>query len=463
MTAPSLKIELDTNQILKPGATRQDVAFFVTPEGMEGVGTQNLAVEAAAIILDISASMRGDKLTAAVKGGIVAVNAMSHSPKPFIVFGYVFGTDKRRIFGPFLSTDDAAVEAAKRSLNGVLRGELEGSTHTAGVLQLFRQDVVALPRLMPQAPKVTSGFAMLLTDGDYQDERDVRGELEHYKNLAKQGISLKIHARGVGVDWEVEKLRLITAATLSPPPKVLEDPSAISADFQSIVLENSQFRLSGVKLVVQRFNMGKILEVGVSGGAAGNQDLSARHIVVNEKVIEFPYEFDDTETRLFYLACEVNQPGNAPAVMCCKIWFEYQIGGQIVRTEPLSVIAKWAVTPAEQTLSQRVARGVRLAKGGQESERRMREASQLAQQGNTKDALAILAELVRQAQEDSDEGLLTALQVFVTIAADGTVSLKGTDRATMMRLDAASSVRRVRAPSAIGVAPTGAGADGKQS
>jgi hypothetical protein len=452
MSNPVLKIEPDFNSLLRPGATRQDVSFFVTPVGFDAKSAVQPARLAAAII-DISGSMDGAKIHAAFAGAAAFLEAMKASPRNYFAV-YLFGKGKYRLIHPTQATESEIRKAqavlADKLKQLVNNNGLEGSTNTAGGMQLVREDFNSLC----DQGKVTEGFAALLTDGDYGDSAAVSDEISSYQAMAKKGRILKILARGVGTEWAVSKLRIITDGTLSPPPVVLANPNEVKADFEGIVKEAASQALSGVTMVIQRFNMGEIMEIGVRTPV--NLDLSTACTNEGEKNIRVNLGSWDAETRLFYLAFEVNQPGNAPAIMAAKIWFEYLIGSQKVTTEPLAIKAQWARDAHEETLSQRVTRGVKLAQGIEGSQRRMREASELAKGGNIKAATDILGDLVKNAHADGDQGLIDQLKEFVDIedAATGKVKFKaGTDAAAIMKLDTKSSVRRVRPTGDAAAAP----------
>ncbi|MDR3613758.1 MAG: hypothetical protein P4L53_09325 [Candidatus Obscuribacterales bacterium] len=447
IASPSLQIKTDINEILKADATRQDAAFFVTPVGFDATATVQ-PPRLAAVILDISVSMKGAKIQAAVEGACAFLDAMLKSPQNYVAV-YLFGSSKHRLFHPALATPQN-IEAAKHALRQKLPA-LEGSTQTAGGLQLFREDYCALAK----AGKVTEGFAGLLTDGDYGDRVSVGEELVAYQGLAKQGQILRVLARGVGTDWEMDKLRLISDGTGSAPPVVLANPSEVKADFEGMVAQAASQALSGVTMVIQKFNMGDILDIAVRSPVS--LDLENACSKEGEKFIRVNLGSWDAETRLFYLAFEVARPSNAPAVMAAKIWFEYKVGGQLVKSDPFPIKAQWARNSEEASLSQRVTRGVKVAQGIEGSQRRMREAGDLLKGGNTRGASDILGDLVKTAHEDGDIDLLEQLKEFVEIldAATGKVKLKNTDAATGMKINAGSSVRRTRAVAA----PTAAPAD----
>lgn len=458
MSNPVLKIEPDFNSLLRPGATRQDVSFFVTPVGFDSKSAVQPARLAAGVI-DISGSMEGNgKIYAAFAGAAAFLDAMKSSPRNYFAI-YLFGKGKYRLIHPTQATEEnirkaqaILAEKLKQLVRDSYAG-LEGSTNTAGGLQLVREDFNSLC----DQGKVTEGFAALLTDGDYGDTAAVSDEISAYQAMTKKGRILKILARGVGTEWAVSKLRVITEGTLSPPPVVLANPNEVKADFEAIVKEAASQALSGVTMVIQRFNMGEIMEIGVRTPV--NLDLSTACTNEGEKNIRVNLGSWDAETRLFYLAFEVNQPGNAPAIMAAKIWFEYMIGSQKVTTDPLAIKAQWARDAHEETLSQRVTRGVKLAQGIEGSQRRMREASELAKNGNVKAATDILGDLVKNAHADGDQGLIDQLKEFVDIedAAAGKVKFKaGTDAAAIMKLDTKSSVRRVRPTGDAAAAPADA-------
>lgn len=442
-----LKIESSMNPMLKAGATRQDASFFVTPVGFDGAATI-VPSRLKSVIIDISGSMAGNKINAAFEGAKAFLDALLVSPKDYFSV-YLFGKGKYRLIHP-TEVSEANIRKAKaeldRKLNELVRTDgLEGNTYTSGGMQLFREDFESLHR----AGKVTEALAALLTDGDYSDHSAVKDEIVAYQNNAKAGKVAKIYARGVGTDWKVDLLRLITDGTLSAPPVLVVNPSDIKTDFQAILAEAAAQKLSGVTMVIQKFNMGEVLEIGVR--APVNLDLASAVVNEGEKKIKVNLGSWDNETRLFYLAFEVSQPGNAPAIMAAKIWFEYMIGGTKVSTEAeaLKVTCQWARNSEEATLSQRVARGVKLAQGIEGSQRRIREAAALGQKGDIAGASNIVRDLLVDFANDPDNGpgLIEQLKEFIDIedAATGKFKFKaGVDAAAFMKLDTKSSVRRVR-------------------
>jgi len=482
---PELEIKPSINPNLKPTDTVMPVAIYVTPRNFDGSVALVQPVRLASLILDISASMKGDKIEKTKLAAEAFVNAIPETDYFSII---AFGRTGSRVYptkGAPVKATPANKAAAKAAIKAIAANE--GNTKVSYGMSQLREDFNALQKL-----GVVEGYAGLLTDGENdggdgvfletgavneegrpigQVTERVATELALYRELRDHTTaprSLRILPRAVGVSehdgdaWRkvYNLLEAIADQTMAgSEAKALGRPDQLKADFEELAQQSAKNILSGVKLVIRTQNNVKLVEAGITAPVEIPLLKEVKEREEGQSTIrEVALGPWDDETRLFYFELDVGAikpPPPVDTVVACIAWFEYTMGGQVYKTPAEKVFAKWT-TLQTMSLSQHVAAGVREAQGIKGSQRRKRDAAQFieaAQKGenvaeNTESARIIFADLVKAAHEAGDAVELEALAQFVDIkdAATGDVKLKAISASMAVQVISNSKVREVRRP-----------------
>lgn len=217
---PTFTAKVFQNPYLPRGA--EEVHAIVSlaahePEGLARAG----GPLAFGLLLDASGSMGddgGERLRHAKAAVIEAIQQLRED----CLFFLVAGRDRAETLAlPQRATAEhraAAIEAVRQLDSG-------GGTRMSHWLRLALQHFESLhaahgPGLICQS--------LLLTDGKNDEKDDLPAALRHCAGV------FECHARGVGVDWRVDELRLI-AQRLLGTVDIIPQPEQMSADFRAIL------------------------------------------------------------------------------------------------------------------------------------------------------------------------------------------------------------------------------------
>jgi hypothetical protein len=211
-------LEVFQNEYVADGTTTMDAIVTVTARG----GTPIVAGEAAEVlIIDTSGSM-GDgsgRIQAVRQAAAEAVDGIRDG----VLFAIIAGTDQATMVFPGWGTglvvaDPVSRRAAKEAVRGLEAG---GGTNMSAWLLAARELFAASPASMRHA--------ILLTDGENWDNP---GELEN--TLAQCRGLFQVDCRGVGTDWVVHQLRMISSELLGSVD-IIPEPEMMAAEFRRIM------------------------------------------------------------------------------------------------------------------------------------------------------------------------------------------------------------------------------------
>jgi len=202
------------------------------PGTLDGAPAGDLPAVSEVIILDASGSMDGEKIRQARAAACVALDGL----RPGVRFAVVAGTDTARMVypeaGQLVAAGPRTVDAAKDAVRHLQSG---GGTAIGSWLRRATE-------LLSGEPGIR--HAILLTDGrDEERRRALTSAID-----AARGV-FQCDCRGVGVDFSLEQLRLVSDALLGTTDLVAE-PSGLAADFASMTVKVMGLRAMDVVLRV---------------------------------------------------------------------------------------------------------------------------------------------------------------------------------------------------------------------
>ena len=207
------------NEYLPAGGDTVDAV--ITVNSAEGGTTGSSQGLLEVIIVDMSGSMnedRGAKVRAAKAATAVAVDALDDG----VEFAIIAGTDLATQIYPRSGTAVADASTRNEAKKIVNRMRADGGTAIGTWLRLAATIFATRPHLIRHS--------ILLTDGKNQHESDqvLRASIDACVGL------FQCDARGLGVDWNVDELRLIANALLGTVD-IIPSPNEMEAEFERII------------------------------------------------------------------------------------------------------------------------------------------------------------------------------------------------------------------------------------
>jgi hypothetical protein len=421
------------NEFLPADAT--EVHAVVTVSSSGGDGTAAPAAEAApakavVLIVDTSGSMGqpSTKIRAARKAVAASLEELpdgtwfaviSGSHEAMCVYPPTFATGEP----PALARADATTRAEAVEIAKQLRPE--GGTAISTWLDMARGVVAGHPEAIK--------LAYLLTDG--------RNESEPAENLHAalrrcEGV-FQCDARGVGSDWAVAELRLITSALLGEVD-IIAEPDQMDDDFRAFLERALGKAVADVRLRVwapQGSTMKFLRQV-----APAIDDLTARATPVNPLTGDFPTgAWGGEESRDYHLCVNVPPGKVGDEKLAARV-------SLVVDGQPVSQALVKAIWTDDNALSARISPQVAHYTGQAELASAIHDGLEARKAGDDDTATVKLGRAVQLAHESGNEGTVRLLQKVVEVddAATGTVRLKrGVAAVDEMALDTRST-RTVR-------------------
>lgn len=419
------------NEFLPADATEVHAVVTVTSSGGDGAAAPAATPDKAVVlIVDTSGSMGqpNTKIRAARHAVGASVEQLpdgtwfaviSGSHEAMCVYPPTFATGEP----PSLARADArtrveAIEIAKQL-------QPEGGTAISTWLDMAR-DVFAGH---PEAIKL----AYLLTDG--------RNESEPHENLEAalrrcEGV-FQCDARGVGSDWEVAELRLITSALLGEVD-IIAEPDEMDDDFRAYLEGALGKAVADVRLRVwapQGSTIKFLRQV-----APAIDDLTSKATPVNPLTGDFPTgAWGGEESRDYHLCVNVPAGKVGDEKLAARV-------SLVVDGQPVSQALVKAVWTDDSALTARISPQVAHYTGQAELAAAIAEGLEARKAGDDDTATVKLGRAVQLAHESGNEGTVKLLQKVVEVddAATGTVRLKrGVAAVDEMALDTRST-RTVR-------------------
>jgi hypothetical protein len=419
------------NEFLPADATEVHAVVTVTSaDGDGGAAPATTHEKAVVLIVDTSGSMGqpSTKIRAARQALAAALEELpdgtwfaviSGSHEAMCMYPPTFATGRP----PELARADANTRAEAVEIARQLQPE--GGTAISTWLDMAR-DVFAGH---PDAIKL----AYLLTDG--------RNESEPHENLEAalrrcEGV-FQCDARGVGSDWEVAELRLITSALLGEVD-IIAEPDLMDDDFRAFLERALGKAVADVRLRVwapQGASIKFLRQV-----APTIEDLTAKAAPVNPLTGDFPTgAWSGNESRDYHLSVNVPPGKVGDEKLAARV-------SLVVDGQPISQALVKAVWTDDHALTARISPQVAHYTGQAELASAIHEGLEARKAGDDDTATVKLGRAVQLAHESGNEGTVKLLQKVVQVddAATGTIRLKrGVAAVDEMALDTRST-RTVR-------------------
>ena len=419
------------NEFLPADATEVHAVVTVTSSGGDATAAPAVTPDKAVVlIVDTSGSMGqpNTKIRAARHALAASLEELpdgtwfaviSGSHEAMCVYPPTFATGEP----PSLARADGrtraeAVEIAKQL-------QPEGGTAISTWLDMARDVFTGHPEAIK--------LAYLLTDG--------RNESEPHENLEAalrrcEGV-FQCDARGVGSDWEVAELRLITSALLGEVD-IISAPDEMDDDFRAFLAQALGKAVADVRLRVwapQGSTIKFLRQV-----APAIDDLTAKAVPVNPLTGDFPTgAWGGEESRDYHLCVNVPPGKVGDEKLAARV-------SLVVDGQPVSQALVKAIWTDDHALTARISPQVAHYTGQAELASAIHEGLEARKAGDDDTATVKLGRAVQLAHESGNEGTVKLLQKVVEVddPATGTVRLKrGVAAVDEMALDTRST-RTVR-------------------
>ena len=410
------------NEYLPAGGNTVDAVITVnSAQGTETGSSQGLLE---VIIVDMSGSMNEDggaKVRAAKAATAVAIDALDDG----VEFAIIAGTDRAMQIYPHTGTATSDPQNRNEAKKTVKRMRADGGTAIGTWLRLAAGIHESRPDLIRHS--------LLLTDGKNQHESDqvLRASIDACVGL------FQCDCRGLGVDWNVDELRLIANALLGTVD-IIPSPSEMEAEFERIIANLMKKQVADVAL---RLWSPKGANIEFLKQVSPNiDDLTPRAITVDALTDDFPLgAWAGEESRDYHLRVKI--PAGTVG--------DERLGARVMlaldgHAEPIALVR--AIWTNDENLSTRINREVAHYTGQAELADAIHDGLAARAAGDDDAATMKLGRAVQLAHETGNEASVRLLQKVVDVddPKTGTVRLrKQVDDADAMALDVRST-RTVR-------------------
>jgi len=410
------------NEYLPAGGDTVDAVITVnSAQGTETGSSQGLLE---VIIVDMSGSMNEDggaKVRAAKAATAVAIDALDDG----VEFAIIAGTDRAMQIYPHTGTATSDPQNRNEAKKTVKRMRADGGTAIGTWLRLAAGIHASRPDLIRHS--------LLLTDGKNQHESDqvLRASIDACVGL------FQCDCRGLGVDWNVDELRLIANALLGTVD-IIPSPSEMEAEFERIIANLMKKQVADVAL---RLWSPKGANIEFLKQVSPNiDDLTPRAITVDALTDDFPLgAWAGEESRDYHLRVKI--PAGTVG--------DERLGARVMlaldgHAEPIALVR--AIWTNDENLSTRINREVAHYTGQAELADAIHDGLAARAAGDDDAATMKLGRAVQLAHETGNEASVRLLQKVVDVddPKTGTVRLrKQVDDADAMALDVRST-RTVR-------------------
>lgn len=410
------------NEYLPAGGDTVDAV--ITVDSAPGADTASGAGLLEVIMVDMSGSMNEDggaKVRAAKAATGVAVDALDDGVK----FAIIAGTDRATQIYPRSGTASADANTRDEAKRIVNRMRADGGTAIGTWLRMAAGIHAARPDLIRHS--------ILLTDGKNQHESDqvLRSSIDACVGL------FQCDCRGLGVDWNVDELRLI-AASLLGTVDIIPSPDEMDAEFERIIAGVMKKQVANVALRLWS-PKGATIEF-LKQVSPNIDDLTPKAVPVDPLTDDFPLgAWAGQESRDYHLRVKI--PAGAVG--------DERLGARVMlaldgHAEPVALVR--AVWTDDENLSTRINREVAHYTGQAELADAIHDGLAARAAGDDDTATMKLGRAVQLAHETGNEDSVRLLQKVVDVEdpQTGTVRLrKEVADADAMALDVRST-RTVR-------------------
>ncbi len=410
------------NEYLPAGGDTVDAVITVnSAQGAETTSNQGLLE---VIIVDMSGSMNEDggaKVRAAKAATGVAIDALDDG----VEFAIIAGTDKAMQIYPRTGTSVADAQSRNEAKKIVNRMRADGGTAIGTWLRLAASIHASRPHLIRHS--------ILLTDGKNQHESDMvlRASIDACTGL------FQCDCRGLGVDWNVDELRLIATALLGTVD-IIPNPTEMEAEFERIISSVMKKQVADVALRLWS-PKGATIEF-LKQVSPNIDDLTPKAVAVDALTDDFPLgAWAGEESRDYHLRVKIPAGGVGDERLGARVMLA--LDGQ---AEPIALVR--AVWTNDENLSTRINREVAHYTGQAELADAIHDGLAARAVGDDDTATMKLGRAVQLAHETGNEDSVRLLQKVVDVddLETGTVRLrKQVADADAMALDVRST-RTVR-------------------
>ncbi|MGI8807309.1 MAG: VWA domain-containing protein [Acidimicrobiales bacterium] len=438
-SVPGFSASVFQNEFLVEGATEVNGVVTVTSAGGAAAAAPDSSEKAVVLIVDTSGSMEApsSKIRAARKAAATACQMLPDGTLFALVIGYdaaecAYPPTGRLVRADHQTRNEAAQVASH--LTG------SGGTAISTWLDLARE----LFEPHPNAIRL----AYLLTDGE---NREDAGALQTAVQRAT-GV-FQCDARGVGADWHVRELRMITSALLGEVD-IIKDPDQMDDDFRAFLDRAISKSVADVRLRIWA-PKGSTVRF-LRQVAPTIEDLTPKAQPVDALTREYPTgAWAGDESRDYHLFVDV-PPGNVgDEKLAARV--SLMVGPDVVSQGLVR-----AVWTDDDALSTRINAQVAHYTGQAELAQVIQEGLQARKDGDLDSATIKLGRAVQLAAESGNEGTMRVLRKVVEVQdeATGTVRVKrNVEKLDEMELDTRST-RTVQVKRAAPTPPAPAGPTG---
>ncbi|KAM3112404.1 vWA domain-containing protein [Phormidesmis sp. 146-33] len=394
--------EVFQNQYLPEGSREVHAIMTVNAGENAGNTTSTSGSRLFGIICDTSGSMGGQKMRSAKEAMTKIVNLLPEDASFFIVTG----SSSARLVVPACQ---ATLENKQRAIANLRSIEATGGTLISTWLNEALQQFKQMPNAIRQA--------LLLTDGqnDDSDEHKLTKVLQD-----SEGI-FECDCRGVGTDWRVSQLKLISSKLLGTTD-IIPDALMIEADFRSILEKAMGKSVSDVSMRLWTPQGAKILFCKqVSPDIV---DLTHRSKSVKAQVLDYPTgAWGKGESRDYHFCIEVNPGRVGDEMLAGRASLIFRVDETETKIAEAKILAVWTDDDAKST---KIDRRVAHYTGQAELAQTIQEGLEARNRGDVEAATAKLGRAVKIAHDSGNEATAKLLRTVVDVqdAPTGTIRLK---------------------------------------
>ncbi|KAM3101263.1 vWA domain-containing protein [Phormidesmis sp. 146-12] len=394
--------EVFQNQYLPEGSREVHAIMTVNAGENAGNATSTSGSRLFGIICDTSGSMGGQKMRSAKEAMTKIVNLLPEDASFFIVTG----SSSARLVVPACQ---ATLENKQRAIANLRSIEATGGTLISTWLNEALQQFKQMPNAIRQA--------LLLTDGqnDDSDEHKLTKVLQD-----SEGI-FECDCRGVGTDWRVSQLKLISSKLLGTTD-IIPDALMIEADFRSILEKAMGKSVSDVLMRLWTPQGAKILFCKqVSPDIV---DLTHRSKSVKAQVLDYPTgAWGKGESRDYHFCIEVNPGRVGDEMLAGRASLIFRVDETETKIAEAKILAVWTDDDAKST---KIDRRVAHYTGQAELAQTIQEGLEARNRGDVEAATAKLGRAVKIAHDSGNEATAKLLRTVVDVqdAPTGTIRLK---------------------------------------
>lgn len=391
------------NEYLPSGTGEVHGVITVAAEGEQARGTAGH--KAVVLIVDTSGSMGNPstKIRAARQAAAAAVNELPDGTWFAVISGShaakcAYPTNGARLVQADEKTRTDAVIAMRQL-------QSEGGTAISTWLDLAREMFEGHPEAIR--------LAYLLTDG--RNESEKRRDLERV--LSQCAGVFQCDARGVGSDWEVAELRLVTS-TLLGEVDIIADPDEMDDDFRAFLERALGKTVGDVRLRIWTPQGSKVRFVRQV--APSIEDLTAKAEPVNPLTSDYPTgAWGGDESRDYHVCVDIPPGDVGDEKLAARV-------SLVVDGSPASQALVKAIWTDDEALSTRINAQVAHYTGQAELAEAIHEGLEARKRGDDGTATVKLGRAVQLAHQSGNEGTVRLLQKVVDIEDPdtGTVRLK---------------------------------------